>query len=138
MRRVVRALLRCGVVVWLVFVGCVGCDATTTASDSSARGNAPAVVVEVVSLDGATVEVPRGATLDIDTEPHPVEGWQARMDPGGVAVFRDGSWGRGGAITKPRIIPLKAGDTDVTLTSEDGLTVIFALRIKPHRGPATH
>ncbi|MCU1440311.1 MAG: hypothetical protein JWP85_1308 [Rhodoglobus sp.] len=88
----------------------------------SACGVTPAVEPITVSandLQGETVEVPLNAVLNINTGDLPADSYTAEIADGSIAEFLQGREG-GDAIYNPGFKPLKVGETDVTMTNEQG------------------
>ena len=99
---------------------------TTTGASSSAL---PPVIVEVGSLDGATVEVPEGGVIDVTGDDETYTDWTAEIADPEVASFTPGR-DEGGAQFNPGFEALAVGSTEVTLTnSSSGETLTFTIDV---------
>jgi hypothetical protein len=90
------------------------------------------VVVEVGDLQGETVEVPLNSTLVINTGDLKVDSYSAEVADSSVAEFVKGA--RAGDFdTYPGMKPKKVGETEVTLSNENGgiQNVVFTLKVVP-------
>jgi hypothetical protein len=108
--------------------------AASVALGLSACGVAgPAVApttVSVEDLQGATIEAVVGQTVEIDTGDLAVDSYTAEIADATIAEFvqgRDDSYGS----YNPGLTPLAVGETEVTLTNEDGgiEPIVFTLRV---------
>lgn len=77
------------------------------------------VTVDVNDLQGETVEVALNQVLNINTGDLAVDSYTAEIDDSSVLEFTQGRE-EGGATYNPGFKPLKVGETDVTMTNEDG------------------
>lgn len=77
------------------------------------------IIVNVGDLQGKTIEVPVNSLLDINTGDLAVDSYTAEIADTSVASFVQGKKD-GSATFNPGIKPLKVGETEVTLTNEQG------------------
>lgn len=90
------------------------------------------VVVEVGDLQGETVKVPLNSTLVINTGDLAVDSYTATIADESVAEFVQGRTD-GSATFNPGLTPKKVGETEVTLSNENGgiQNVVFTLEVEP-------
>ena len=89
--------------------------ASSTASAST--GVLPPVIVNIADIDGTTVDVPLGNTIDLVTgEGEDPTTWTAKLSDESVAEFVPGK-NDGSATFNPGITPLAEGTTDVVLSN---------------------
>ena len=100
------AVVITGVVLVASLTGCVSTPEITP------------VVVDLTDLQGETVEVPLDSELIIVTDWTLVDTYTAQIADPAIAEFERGAE-TGEAAYTPRIVPLQAGDTEVTLSSEE-------------------
>lgn len=119
-----------------VGVGLSGCATASPQSPVSSTRHVAPVVVDVASLDGKTIPLPRSTVLDINVPTGQTTGWKATFEQKGMALFQPGSH-RGGLETNPGILPLRQGTTKVTLQrgTSDTQKVAFTLTITPAPTP---
>jgi len=89
---------------------------------SSPQGPAglPAPIIKNVNeLQGATVEVPLNSSLVVNTESLPVDSYSAEIADPAVLEFVQGGTD-GSATFNPGFRPLEVGETEVTMTNEQG------------------
>lgn len=112
----------------LVAVAC-GDDeepATSTEASSSAL---PPVIVDLDSLEGTTVEVPEGGTVDITGDDETFTDWTATIADPAVVSFTPGR-DDGSAQFNPGLEATAVGTTEVTLTnSSTDATVTFTVDV---------
>lgn len=108
----------------VLLLALAGCTATPPAVEP--------VVVEVGDLQGTTVEVPLDSTLVIQTSGVSVESYSAEVADPSIAEFVEGA-DAGDFAMYPGFQPRKVGETQVTLSNEDGgiQDVDFTLKVTP-------
>jgi hypothetical protein len=77
------------------------------------------VTVDANNLQGQTVEVGLNQVLNINTGDLPVDSYTAEIEDPSVIEFVQGR-DEGGATYTPGFTALKVGETDVTMTNEQG------------------
>jgi hypothetical protein len=88
----------------------------------SACGVTPVVAPITVSandLQGETVEVPLNSVLNINTGDLAVDSYSAEIADKSIVEFVQGRED-GGATYNPGFTPLKVGETEVTMTNDEG------------------
>jgi hypothetical protein len=92
----------------------------------------PPVVVNAGDLQGSTVEVPLNSTLVIDTGDLDVDSYTADIANPDIAEFIQGKKD-GSATFNPGLKPKKVGETEVTLSNENGgiQNLEFTLTVTP-------
>lgn len=97
----------------------------------------PPVTREAGSLDGTTVELVVGQSLDIGTGDLPVDSYSGEVEDPSVAEFTPGRE-EGGATFNPGIEALSEGTTSVVLSNSDGgiEDVTFTVHVSPAPAPA--
>ncbi|THG32470.1 hypothetical protein E6C70_11935 [Glaciibacter flavus] len=101
-----------GVAIVVASVGLTGC----------AQDNSPAiapVTKDVGDLQGATVDLVVGQSLDINTGDLAVDSYSGKVDDTGVAAFSKGRKD-GGTTYNPGVKGLSAGSTKVVLSNSNG------------------
>lgn len=114
----------------LALAGCVASSGTTasSASPSSDEVVAP-VIVDLNDVDGTTVEVAVGNTVDLTGDDETYTEWMAEIGDEGVVEFIAGR-DDGSAQFNPGLDALAPGETDVTLdNAETGKTVTFTVEV---------
>ncbi len=111
-------------------VACSDDDDDSSATTVSASSNVlPPVIVDVGSLDGTTVEVPEGGTVDITGDEETFTDWEATIADPAVVSFTPGRE-EGGAQFNPGLQATAVGSTEVTLTnSSSGTTLTFTVDV---------
>ena len=104
----IRPLLAVAALV-LALAGCAGAIPPVVAP----------VVVNVGDIQGTTVEVPLGSTLVLNTGDLAVDSYSAEVADPSVAEFVAGR-DDGSATFNPGFTPKKVGETEVTLSNENG------------------
>ena len=100
--------------------------ATTTQASSSAL---PPVIVEIGSLDGTTVELTEGSTIDVTGDEETYTDWTAEIADPAVVSFTPGR-DEGGAQFNPGFEALAVGSTEVTMSnSSSGETLTFTIDV---------
>lgn len=90
------------------------------------------IVVNVGDIQGSVVEVPLNSTLVINTGDLAVDSYSAKIADESVASFVQGRED-GSASFNPGLQPKKVGETEVTLSNENGgiQNVDFTLKVTP-------
>lgn len=90
------------------------------------------IVVNVGDIQGSVVEVPLNSTLVINTGDLAVDSYSATIADESVASFVQGRED-GSASFNPGLQPKKVGETEVTLSNENGgiQNVDFTLKVTP-------
>ncbi|GAA2466310.1 hypothetical protein [Agromyces soli] len=114
-----------------------GCAAGGTDSPSASPGASdgasvlPPVIVDLGAVDGTTVEVPVGGTVDLVGDDEHFLAWTAELSDPEVAEFVPGK-DDGSAQFNPGLTALAEGDTEVTLSNdESGDKVEFTVEVVP-------
>lgn len=110
-----------------ITVALAGCAAPTPV--------VPPVVVNTGDIQGSTVEVPINSMLVLNTGSLPVDSYSADIADSSIAEFVQGK-DDGSATFNPGLKPLKVGETEVTLSNEQGgiQDVKFTLQVVPAAG----
>lgn len=103
----------------LVVVAFVAAALAACSGGSNEGPVLPPIMTTVNELQGATVEVPVDTVLVIDTESLATDSYTAEIADPSIVEFVQGSTG-GSSESFPGFTPLKEGETEVTLTNEDG------------------
>jgi hypothetical protein len=121
-RRVAASVAACALVAAsLALSGC-------SSGGSSAL---PPVIVELDTLDGTTVEVTEGGSVDLTGDDETYTAWTADIADADVVEFVPGR-DDGSAQFNPGLTATSAGETEVTLeNSESGDTVTFTVQVTP-------
>lgn len=90
------------------------------------------ITVTANDLQGQTVEVPLNSTLVINTGDLAVDSYTAKVADESVATFVQGR-SDGSAEFNPGFTPKKVGETEVTMTNEDGgiQPLEFTIKVTP-------
>lgn len=108
----------------LALAGC-GSNGST---DASAL---PPVIVDLGDVDGTTVEVTEGGTIDLTGDDETYAAWTADIDDPDVVEFVAGR-DDGSAQFNPGLTATSVGETDVTLDNgETGDSVTFTVDVVP-------
>jgi hypothetical protein len=120
-RRVVVAAAAASVLL-VGLAGCVGAPGPVVTP----------IVVNSGDIQGSIVEVPLNSTLVINTGDLAVDSYTAKIADPSIAEFVQGKED-GSASFNPGITPKKVGETEVTLSNEDGgiQDVDFTLKVTP-------
>jgi hypothetical protein len=103
-----------------------GCSSPGTTTDSSAL---PPVIVELDTVDGTTVEVPEGGSIDLTGDDETFTEWTADIADPEVVEFVPGR-DDGSAQFNPGLTATSVGETEVTLENgETGDTVTFTVEV---------
>ncbi|MFE6253898.1 hypothetical protein [Agromyces sp. NPDC057865] len=110
--------------------GLTGCTASggSSGGDSSAL---PPVIVDLGDVDGTTVEVPEGGSVDLTGDDETYTDWTADIADPSVVEFVPGR-DDGSAQFNPGLTAKSVGTTEVTLdNSESGDSVTFTVDVVP-------
>lgn len=107
-------------------LGLAGCSSAGSGGDSSAL---PPVIVDLEQIDGTTVEVPEGGTIDLTGDDETYTEWTAEISDPEVVEFTPGR-DDGSAQFNPGLTAKSVGDTEVTLDNgETGDSVTFTVEV---------
>ena len=103
---------------------------TATAASGGTVGNVlPPVIADLTAVDGTTVVVKVGGTIDLTGDDSTYTDWTASIADPAIAEFTPGR-NDGSASFNPGITGLAAGSTEVTLTnSTSGTAVTFTVDV---------
>jgi hypothetical protein len=105
-----------------------GCASSGSSGDASAL---PPVIVDLAEVDGTTVEVTEGGTIDLTGDDETYAAWTADIDDPEVLGFVPGR-DDGSAQFNPGLTATSVGETDVTLDNgETGDSVTFTVDVVP-------
>ena len=110
--------------------GLTGCTASggSSGGDSSAL---PPVIVDLGDVEGTTVEVPEGGTIDLTGDAQTSTAWTADIADPAVVEFVPGR-DDGSAQFNPGLTAKSEGETEVTLDNgETGDSVTFTVDVVP-------
>lgn len=117
-------------VVALGAAGLSGCSSPGAPLDASAL---PPVIVELDTIDGTTVEVPEGGSIDLTGDEETFAEWTAEISDPEVVEFVPGR-DDGGAQFNPGLTATSVGETDVTLENgATGDTATFTVEVVPRQ-----
>lgn len=113
----------------LVFSGCAtGGGGADGSADASAL---PPVIVELDTVDGTTVEVPEGGSVDLTGDDETFTMWTADIEDPEVVEFVPGRED-GSAQFNPGLTAKSVGETEVTLDNDvSGDSVTFTVEVVP-------
>lgn len=120
----------------LVAAAALGATACSAQSSDSSSSDSPSsqviapVIVNVTDLQGKTIEVGLNNMVDIVADD--VTAWSGEVTDPLIAEFIAGTSegdSEDALKTNPGLKPLAAGETTVTMTSTDGTTVTFTLKV---------
>jgi hypothetical protein len=115
--------------VMLGVIGLSGCSSPGTGGSSAL----PPVIVELDKVDGTTVEVPEGGSIDLTGDEETFTEWTAEISDPEVVEFVPGR-DDGSAQFNPGLTATSVGETDVTLENgETGDTVTFTVEVVPQQ-----
>jgi hypothetical protein len=107
-------------------------DSTATTTAPAGGGSSsvlPPIIADLNSIDGTTVEVPAGGTIDLTGDSTTYTDWTGEISDPKVAEFVAGK-DEGGASFNPGIKALEAGEAEVTLNnSTSNKTVTFTVKV---------
>lgn len=133
----IAGLVTCAAIVsgGLALAGCAassGTPATSqpTSSEPASSGQVVApVIVDLNDVDGTTVEVAVGNTIDLTGDDETYAEWMAEIGDESIVEFIAGR-DDGSAQFNPGLDALAPGETDVTLdNAETGKTVTFTVEV---------
>lgn len=102
-----------------------GCSQPGTPSDSAL----PPVIVELDTVDGTTVEVPEGGSIDLTGDDETFTEWTADIADPEIVEFVPGR-DDGSAQFNPGLTATSVGETEVTLENgETGDTATFTVEV---------
>ena len=105
-----------------------GCSSGGSSGDASAL---PPVIVDLGDVEGTTVEVPEGGTIDLTGDDQTSTAWTADIADPAVVEFVPGR-DDGSAQFNPGLTAKSEGETEVTLdNSETGDSVTFTVDVVP-------
>jgi hypothetical protein len=129
---IVRGRVAASVAVAVVTLGAIGlsgCSSPGTGGSSAL----PPVIVELDNVDGTTVEVPEGGSIDLTGDEETATQWTAEIADPEVVEFVPGR-DEGGAQFNPGLTATSVGQTEVTLENgETGDTVTFTVEVVPQQ-----
>jgi hypothetical protein len=129
---IVRGRVAASVAVAVVTLGAVGlsgCSPTGNGGSSAL----PPVIVELGDVDGTTVEVPEGGSIDLTGDEETAIQWTADIADPEVVEFVPGR-DDGSAQFNPGLTATSVGQTEVTLENgETGDTVTFTVEVVPQQ-----
>jgi hypothetical protein len=109
-------------------LGLAGCAAGGSSGDASAL---PPVIVSLDDVDGTTVEVPEGGSVDLTGDDETYTDWTADIADPEVVEFVPGR-DDGSAQFDPGLTAESVGTTEVTLeNSSSGDSVTFTVEVVP-------
>ena len=104
-----------------------GCSSGGTGGSSAL----PPVIVDLGDVEGTTVEVPVGGTIDLIGDDDTYAAWTADIEDSDVVEFVPGR-DDGSAQFNPGLTATSVGETDVTLDNgETGESVTFTVDVVP-------
>jgi hypothetical protein len=112
-----------------------GCSSGGTSGGASEQADAlPPVIVDLDSLDGTTVEVAEGGSIDLTGDDETFTEWTADIADPDVVEFVPGR-DDGSAQFNPGLSAESVGETEVVLENgETGDTVTFTVEVVPRAG----
>ena len=116
-------------------LGLAGCSGSSTPSGSTSSGSSalPPVIADLGSIDGSTVQVPVGNTIDLTGDDKDFTHWTADIADTKVVSFVPGK-DDGSAQFNPGLDALATGTTAVTLdNSASGAHVSFTVEVTPKK-----
>jgi hypothetical protein len=113
-------------------LGFSGCATGGGGTDGSADASAlPPVIVELDTVDGTTVEVPEGGSVDLTGDDETFTMWTAEIEDPEVVEFVPGRED-GSAQFNPGLTAISVGETEVTLDNDvTGDSVTFTVEVVP-------
>jgi hypothetical protein len=119
------------VVASLLAMGAVGLAACSSGGSTGGSSALPPVIVEIDTLEGTTVEVPEGGSVDLTGDDETYTAWRADIADPDVVEFEPGR-DDGSAQFNPGLTAESVGETDVTLENgETGDSVTFTVEVVP-------
>ncbi|RZS63703.1 hypothetical protein EV187_3612 [Agromyces ramosus] len=115
----------------LLATGAIGLTACSSGGSTGGSSALPPVIVEIDALEGTTVEVPEGGTVDLTGDDETSTAWTADIADPEVVEFVPGR-DDGSAQFNPGLTATSVGETDVTLENgETGDAVTFTVEVVP-------
>ena len=112
-------------------MGALWLTACSSGGSSGGSSALPPVIVEIDSLDGTTVEVTEGGSVDLTGDDETYTAWTADIADPDVVEFVPGR-DDGSAQFNPGLTATSVGETDVTLENgETGDSVTFTVEVVP-------
>ncbi|MGW4929020.1 hypothetical protein ACWEOH_07690 [Agromyces sp. NPDC004153] len=110
--------------------GLTGCTSSGGSSDGDSSA-LPPVIIDLGDVDGTTVEVPEGGSIDLTGDDETYTDWTADIADPAVVEFVPGR-DDGSAQFNPGLTAESVGTTEVTLdNSESGESVTFTVEVVP-------
>jgi hypothetical protein len=115
----------------LLALGTIGLTACSSGGSTGGSSALPPVIVEIDSLDGTTVEVPEGGSVDLTGDDETYTAWTADIADPDVVEFEPGR-DDGSAQFNPGLTAKSVGETEVTLENgETGDSMTFTVEVVP-------
>ena len=115
----------------LLALGTLGLTACSSGGSSGGSSALPPVIVDLGDVEGTTVEVPEGGTIDLTGDDETYTAWTADIADPDVVEFVPGR-DDGSAQFNPGLTATSVGETDVTLENgETGDSVTFTVEVVP-------
>jgi hypothetical protein len=129
---IVRGRVAASVAVAVVTLGAIGLTGCSPAGNGGSSA-LPPVIVELDDIDGTTVEVPEGGSIDLTGDEETATQWTADIADPEVVEFVPGR-DDGSAQFNPGLTATSVGQTEVTLENgETGDTVTFTVEVVPQQ-----
>ena len=113
----------------LALAGCSSADGPSGASSAL-----PPVIVDLGEVDGTTVQVDEGGSIDLTGDDETYTEWSADIADPSVVEFEPGR-DDGSAQFNPGLTAKSVGETEVTLdNASSGDTVTFTVEVVPKAG----
>lgn len=107
----------------------LGAAFTVAGCASAESEELPPVIVDITEVDGTTVQVAEGNTIDITGDKETFQDWTADIQDPAIVEFVPGN-DDGSAQFNPGLDALSVGETEVTLdNSTSGDTVTFTVEV---------
>lgn len=111
------------------FSACGDDDSASTTTAAAGQTALPPVIADLNNVDGTTVDVPVGRTVDLTGDQKTYKDWTAKIADEKVVTFVAGR-DEGTAAFNPGLIAKAAGKSEVTLTnSSSSKTVTFTVAV---------
>ena len=112
-------------------LGLSACSAGGSSGGSPESSALPPVIVDLDDVDGTTVEVPEGGSIDLTGDDETFTEWTADIADPEIVEFVPGR-DDGSAQFNPGLTATSVGTTEVTLdNSESGDSVTFTVDVVP-------
>ncbi|WP_395244795.1 hypothetical protein ACGGZK_03055 [Agromyces sp. MMS24-K17] len=113
----------------LALAGCSSGGSADDTAPATTAGALPPVIVDLGEVDGTTVEVPLGGTIDLTGDDETFTAWEADIADPAIVEFTPGK-DDGSAQFNPGLTALEVGSTDVTLhNAETDDSVSFTVEV---------